>query len=568
MSEDDAATGGIADGIAVVGLACRVPGADDVARLWRNVVAGVDSVRRLSPEDVAAAGGPVGDPSWVPAFGVLDDLEGFDADLFGYPAPEAALLDPQHRLFLEVAWWALEDAGCDPARSEAQIGVFAGCATNRYLRHHLLGNPALRPAGALAEDWDDLLVGGTCDYLPTRVAYALGLTGPAVAVQTACSSSLVAVCQAAQSLLDYRCDVAVAGGAAVVSTRQAGYRHRVGGTLAEDGVCRPFDAGGTGQVFGNGAGAVVLKRLADAHADGDRVHAVLPGWAVNNDGAARAGLLLPGVSGQAAVVAEALAATGWTAADLGYVEAHGSGTPVGDAIEVDALRRAFAGSSPRDGAWVLGSVKANLGNLDAAAGVVGLVKAVLAVRDGVLPPTPHFTRGHPEVNLAAGPFEVLTTAREWAGPRRAGVSSFGLGGTNAHVLVEQAAQPAPAAVGPEWTVLALSAADDGALTDLARRLATHLREGHVTVRDAAHTLATGRRALPRRAAVTCRDIDDTIAALTEIAEDRVPELDGPAPLREAARTWLTGGPAPDLPGRRVSLPGYPFRRVRHWIEPH
>ncbi len=242
----------------------------------------------------------------------------------------------------------------------------------------------------------------------------------------------------------------------------------------------------------------------------------VPGWAVNNDGAARAGLLLPGVSGQAAAVAEALAAAGWDPADVGYLEGHGSGTPVGDAIEVDALRRAFAGSGPRGRACVLGSVKANLGNLDAAAGVVGLVKTVLAVREGVLPPTPHFTRGHPEVNLAAGPFEVLTSCRDWPGPRRAGVSSFGLGGTNAHVLVSPADPRPPDPNGPEWTMLVLSAADDHALTGLAGRLAAHLREGHATVRDTAHTLATGRKPLPRRAAVTCQDTNDAIAGLTDI----------------------------------------------------
>jgi acyl transferase domain-containing protein len=550
------------DAIAVVGMACRVPGAADVRGLWRNVLAGVDSIRRLPP---------TGDPSWVPAFGALEDLEGFDADLFGYSAADAALLDPQHRLFLEVAWWALEDAGRDPAREESQIGVFAGCAANRYLRHHLLGNPAVRPAGGRAEDWDDLLVGGTCDYLPARVAYALGLTGPAVAVQTACSSSLVAVCQAAQSLLDFRCDLAVAGGAAVVSTTQEGYRHRTGGTLAADGVCRPFDAAATGQVFGNGAGAVVLKRLADAEADGDEVHAVLPGWAVNNDGAARAGLLMPGVSGQAAAVAEALAAAGWDPAGVGYVEAHGSGTPVGDTIEVDALRRAFADSGPRTTGCVLGSLKANTGNLDAAAGVLGLIKTVVVVREGMLPPTPHFTAAHPESRLPDGPFEVLTTARTWPGPRRAGVSSFGLGGTNAHVLVEQAAPrpaaaPAPAPA-PGWTVLALSAAHPSALADLATGLATHLHENPAALPDTAHTLSTGRRQLPHRAAVPCPDPATAITALTALAAGNPPPLDGPGPLLSAARTWLDGGPPPTLPGRRTALPGYPFRRVRHWIEP-
>ncbi|WP_155373802.1 beta-ketoacyl [acyl carrier protein] synthase domain-containing protein [Catellatospora vulcania] len=429
MSEDDL--------IAVVGMACRVPGAPDVATLWRNLLDGVDAVRRSTPAELVAAGLPV-DGTYVPAFGRLDALEDFDAARFGYTDAEAALLDPQHRIFLESAWHALEDAGLDPARGQtAPIGVFAGCGVNRYLRHHLLGNPAVKTAGPLPDDWDDALAGGTCDYLPTRVAYALGLTGPAVAVQTACSSSLVAVCQAAQSLLDFRCDVALAGGAAVVSTGQLGYRHRPGGTWAADGVCRPYDADATGQVFGNGGGAVVLKRLPDAVADGDHVYGVLAGWAVNNDGAARAGFSVPGVAGQAAVVAEALAAADWDAGSVGFVEGHGSGTAVGDAIEIEALTRAFRASGGRAGHCVLGSMKPNTGNLDAAAGVLGLIKAVLAVRDGMIPPTLHFRRPHPDVDLAASPFTVAAELRTWSGARRAGVSSFGLGGTNAHVLVTQ-----------------------------------------------------------------------------------------------------------------------------------
>jgi len=530
------------DAVAVIGLACRVPGADDVPRFWRNVVDGVDSVRRPSTPS----------PSWVPAFGALDALEDFDAALFGYSARDAALLDPQHRLFLEVAWWTLEDAGYDPAREEAQFGVFAGCAANRYLRHHLLGNPAVPTAGPLPEDWDDVLVGGTCDYLPLRVAYALDLAGPAVAVQTACSSSLVAVCQAAQSLLDFRCDVAIAGGAAVVSTGQTGYRPTA--TLSPTGVCRPYDGAADGQVLGNGAGAVVLKRLPDAQADGDHIHAVLPGWAVTNDGAARAGLLVPGVSGQAAAVAEAMAAAAWSPDTVGYVEGHGSGTPIGDALEIEALTLAYEGEA----ACALGSVKANLGNLDAAAGVVGLIKTVLAVRDAVLPPTPHVT------TAASSPFEVLTTARSWAGHRRAGVSSFGLGGTNAHVLVEQPPPRAPSPVAP-WALLALSTADPKALRTLATRLAAHLDETPDSLWDTAHTLARGRRPLPHRAAVLCRTAGAAVTALTEIATGADSAPSGPEPLLSAARAWLAGGPSPDLPGHRVPVPGYPFQRTRHWI---
>ncbi|MFE9694026.1 beta-ketoacyl synthase N-terminal-like domain-containing protein [Micromonospora sp. NPDC005806] len=561
------------DRIAIIGLACRVPGADGPTEFWANLTAGVDSVRRFSVPDLTVAGLPpetASDPGFVPAFGQLAGLTDFDAALFGYPAADAARLDPQHRLFLEVAWWALEDAGYARPDPETQVGVFAGCAANRYLRHHLLGNPAVQPAGGLMEDWDDALAGSTSDYLPSRVAYALDLTGPAVAVQTACSSSLVSVCQAAQSLLDYRCDLALAGGAAVVSTRQVGYRHRPGGTLAADGVCRPYDADASGQVFGNGAGAVLLKRLADAIEDDDHIYGVLAGWAVNNDGADRAGFTAPGVAGQAAVVAEALAAAGWQAGDVGFVEGHGSGTAVGDALEIQALTRAFRMHTDRSGYCVLGSVKSGVGNLDAAAGVVGLIKAVLAVRHGVIPGTVHFRRAHRDVDLAATPFLVTTGEQKWAGPRRAGVSSFGLGGTNAHVLVEEAPVRPAAGAGPRWVLLPLSAGDPRALRQLAGRLAEHVDAGGSPA-DAAYTLTVGRRRLPYRAAVVARGRSEAVAALRSLADGRDPDLavpaDAPAELRDRAAEWRRGGEVPAPDGRRVPLPGYPFQRDRHWIEP-
>ncbi len=557
------------DRIAIVGLAARVPGAADVGEFWRNICAGVDSVRRFTPAEVAGAGVDPDEPQWVPAYGHLDGLTDFDATLFAYGDEEAALLDPQHRLFLELAWWALEDAGYDPARSDAQIGVFAGCGANRYLRYHVFGNPVVAGGGLLDEDWDDLLAGGTCDYLPTRVAYALGLTGPAVAVQTACSSSLVAVGQAAQSLLDYRCDLAVAGGVAVVSTRQVGYRHRPGGTLAVDGVCRPYDAAATGQVFGNGGGAVVLKRLADAVSDADHIHAVIAGWAVNNDGANRAGFSVPGVVGQAAVVAEALASAGWDAADVGFVEGHGTGTPMGDAIEVEALTRAFRSAADRPGRCTLGSVKANVGNLDAGAGVVGLIKAALAVRDRVIPPTLHFSAANPELELASGPFTVDPDRRVFEGAPRAAVSSFGLGGTNAHLLLEPGpVRPAAGdATGPE-TALALSAATPEALRELAGRLAGHLSGTPASpLADVAYTLSVGRRALACRTAVVGRDPAEVAAALAALSTGE----SGPAVpdgWLDAVSIWLSGGPAPAVTGRRVPLPGYPFQRRRHWIDPY
>ncbi|MFI9387348.1 polyketide synthase [Kutzneria sp. NPDC052558] len=405
----------VEDQIAVVGMACRVPGAPDVDTFWRNQLDGVDSIRR----------GPSADPNFVAAYGHLDGLTDFDAEFFGYSEEEAVLIDPQHRLFLEAAHSALVDAG-HRADGRALVGVYTGIGANRYFLGHVLGRLA---------DWEAAIPGSTPDYLPARVAYKLDLSGPAVAVQTACSSSLVAVCQAAQALLDYRCDLAVAGGAAVASTRQDGYRRTQGDSLSSDGFCRPFDATATGMVFGNGAGAVVLKRLPDAIADGDGVLAVLPGWAVNNDGAARAGFFAPNLAGQTRVVTEALAAAELDADTIGLVEAHGTGTLVGDAIEVAALTKAFG----RNGSCALRSAKSAIGNLDAAAGVVGLIRAICSVRDGLIPPQLHFATLNPE--LDAGPFTIDSYTTKWADePRRAGVSSFGLGGTNAHVIVEQAAR--------------------------------------------------------------------------------------------------------------------------------
>jgi len=415
------------DTIAVVGMACRVPGAPDVSTFWRNQLDGVDSVRRSSAVDSAL----LAEPHFVPAYGHLDGLTDFDADHFGYSDDEAARIDPQQRLFLEVAATALADAGHDAARG-ATVGVFAGAAANRYFLFHLLGHLP-------REEWEDAIPGSTPDFMPSRVAYKLGLSGPAVAVQTACSSSLVAVCEAAQNLLDFRCDVAIAGGAAVISTEQTGYRYRPGGALSADGTCRALDAAANGMVFGNGAGAVVLKRLADAIDDGDHVDAVLRGWAVNNDGARRAGFTAPGRDGQAAVVVEALAGGDLAAETIGMVETHGSGTVVGDALEVAALTRAFRTGAT--GFCALGSAKTNVGNLDAAAGVVGLIKSVCAVREGLIPPLLHFTTPNPEID-PTGPFYVNTELAKWSeghAVRRAGVSSFGLGGTNAHVIVEQAA---------------------------------------------------------------------------------------------------------------------------------
>lgn len=387
------------DEIALIGVAGRFPGAAEVEELWQNLLDGVD-----------CAGKPV------------EGVEDFDAERFGFDPAEAARTDPQQRLFLETAWRAFEDAGYDPESlpSTMSTGVFASASANQYLLCNLLPHGTEPPPYQLP------------DYLPAQVAYRLGLTGPAMAVQTACSGSLVAVCQAAQSLADFRCDMAIAGGSNVALPQ---YRYDPA-LVSDDGCCRAFDAEGQGTGFATGTGAVILRRLADAEADGDRIYAVLRGWAVTNDGARRAGFAAPGIQGQSAAIAEALAVAELEPTDVGYIEAHGSGTVLGDAIEVAALRRVYTELDHR--VW-LGSIKTSIGHLDAASGVVGLIKAALAVQRAQVPANLHFAEPNPQIEF--GPLAVPTATCEWpvSGERIAGVSAFGLGGTNAHVVLAQPA---------------------------------------------------------------------------------------------------------------------------------
>lgn len=565
------------DDIAIIGLACRLPGAEDVAALWRALVAGTCAIRTWSEEELRAAGIPehvLCDAAYVRAAGHLDGFDRFDAEFFGVSAREAELMDPQHRLFLEVAWAAFEDAGCDVGRCAGSTGVFAGAGVNRYFLFNLYRNPRAGLAASSDDREGQLLTGASADHLPTRVSHRLGLSGPSVAVQSACSSSLVAVCLAAQSLRDYRCDLALAGGTSLAATRPCGYRQDGACATVPDGRCYAFDARACGAAPATGAAAVVLKRLEDALADGDPVHAVIRGWAVNNDGAGRAGYAVPGAAGQAAVVAEALSAASVEAASVGYVEAHGSGTLAGDAIEVDALSRAFRRSGPGTGWCALGSVKTNLGNLDAASGVAGLLRAVLAVRHGLIPPSPHFQRPNPEIDLDRSPFFVNTEPLPWpASPRRAGVSSFGLGGTNAHVVLEQAPPAEPSSASRPDQLLVLSARTPAALAASAERLRRHLEAcGASPLADVAYTLALGRREFACRAALVCRDAGQAVAALAgpALAASALPADE---PLAALGRRWVRGEDV-DWAGLfagqrrlRVPLPTYPFERRRHWIEP-
>lgn len=501
--------------IAVVGMACRFPGAADVETFWRNLRDGVESISRFSPAQLIAAGVPaeaVRDSHYVPAAGVLDDIDRFDAEFFGATPREAALLDPQQRLFLECAWEALEIAGCDSERFDGRIAVFGGVGMSSYRMRNLAGADALPNVSRL-----QIELSTDKDYLATRASYKLNLRGPSMTVQTACSTSLTAVQLACQSLLVQQADMALAGGGTVSVPQEEGYWYEEGSIMSPDGHCRAFDVEARGTVPGCGVGVVALKRLEDALANGDSVLAVIRAAAVNNDGAHRVGFTAPSLEGQAEVIAEAHALAGVDPRTITYVEAHGTGTPVGDPIEVRALTRAFRLATSERGFCALGSVKTNVGHLDAAAGVAGLIKAVLALRHGEIPPTLHFNRPNPACELEDSPFFVNGELRSWpvnGAPRRAGVSSFGLGGTNVHVVLEEAPPPPPAPAGRPGSLLVLSARSLPALDRATANLAEHLRaHPELELADVAHTLQVGRRQFEQRRALVCRDRDRALAAL-------------------------------------------------------
>ena len=520
--------------IAIVGMDGRFPGAPDIAAYWRDICAGRSGIERLDDAALDVAGVDRrrrNHPGFVPVAARLADVELFDAEFFGIGAREAQALDPQHRLLLEGARNALESAGYDPRRVDGEVGVFFGVSPSQYLQHHLLPRPDVM--ASLGDDY--VVFGNHASYASTRVAHAFGLRGPVLSLDTACSSSLVAVHLACKALLNFECDMALAGGVQVNPPQQAGYVHQPGAFTAPDGVCRSFDAGAQGTVFGSGMGVVALKRLEGARRDGDTVIAIIRGSAVNNDGADKLGFTAPGVDGQTAVIEKALMFAGVGADTIGYVEAHGTGTPLGDPIEIAALTAAYRADTARSAFCAIGSAKPSIGHLETAAGVAGLIKAALALHHRILPLSLHFERPNPEIDFDSSPFFVNTQTRPWesAGrPRRAAVSSFGIGGTNAHVILEEA----PADIDndeadqlrPTRQLLVWSARDEQALDDATRRLAEHLRaHPGQSLADVAHTLQRGREPFVCRRTLVCRDRADALAALEDphaaIATGRSPE---------------------------------------------
>jgi nonribosomal peptide synthetase protein BlmVIII len=493
--------------IAIIGMAGRFPGAPDVATLWRNLLGRTESITRFTADDLIGLGRDPAlafQPGFVGAEGVLDDIETFDAGFFGYSPREASVMDPQHRLSLETAWHAFEDAGSDPARSRGPVGVFFSAALSSYLIRNLVPNREL----AASVGGVPLLVHNDKDFAATTIAHKLGLHGPALAVGTACSSSLVAVHLACQSLRGWECDLALAGGVSLQVPPMQGYVHDGEGIYSPDGRCRPFDAAAAGTVGGSGVGMVLLKRLDDALSDGDRIHAVILGTAVNNDGGASLGYTAPNVEGQLAAIAEAQAVAGVPADTIGMVEAHGTGTPLGDAVEVEALTQAFRRATARTRFCALGSLKANIGHLDAAAGVAGLIKAALAVRHGLIPGHPSFQQPSSLIALDTTPFYVSPETVAWdpeGTPRRAGVSSFGIGGTNAHVVIEQPPPHRREHPPRPWQLLFLSGRSPGAARSAAVALADRVGElAPEETEEVSFTLAS-RPGLPYRQAVVCRD---------------------------------------------------------------
>ncbi|MHB2147702.1 type I polyketide synthase [Calditrichota bacterium LG25] len=503
--------------IAIVGMAGKFPGAETIEEFWQLLKEGKEAIRFFTEEELQEAGVDaqlIKDPNYVPARGIIKDEDKFDASFFDFFPREAEVMDPQHRLFLEIAWHALEDAGYTAETFEGLIGVFAGVSMNTYIYSYLLN----RKGNISGAEGYQLSIGNDKDFLTTRVSYKLGLTGPSVDVQTACSTSLVATHIACLNLLNYNCDMALAGGVSITIPQKQGYLYQEGMILSKDGHCRAFDAKASGTVSGNGAGIVVLKRLEDALKDGDHIYAIIKGSAFNNDGANRIGYTAPSVDGQSQVIANAQIVANVTPETITYIETHGTGTSLGDPIEIKALTQVFREQTDRKQFCAIGSVKTNIGHLDAAAGVAGLIKATLALHHKQIPPSLHFEKPNPQIDFENSPFYVNTKLRDWqtenGAPRRAGVSSFGIGGTNVHAVLEEAPQVRPSDPARPYQLLLFSAKSKEALDRLTQKYVEFFKNNpQVNLADVAYTLQTGRTPLLKRRALVCQSVQQALEIL-------------------------------------------------------
>lgn len=508
--------------VAIVGMAGRFPNAKNVDEFWNNLCAGTECIEFFSDKELEEAGVPSDiyrSENYVAAAATLEGCDQFDATLFKYTPREAALIDPQQRVFLESAWHALEHAGHTADQFSGRIGVYAGAAMNTYA-FNFMSNRSMNSAADLFQS----VIGNDKDYLSTRVAYKMNLEGPAVTVQTACSSSLTAVHMATQALLTDECDMALAGGVSVKVPQKSGYFYQKGMIFSKDGRCRAFAENAEGCLFGSGVGIVVLRRLRDAVDDGDQILAVVRGSSVTNDGADKVGFTAPSVEGQSRTIAEALAIAGVRCEEVSYVEAHGTGTPLGDPVEIEALSNVFKASTDKTGFCAIGSVKTNVGHLDAAAGITGFMKTVLMLHHRQLVPSLNYEKPNPHIDFPKTPFFVNTETRPWdsKGNRIAGVSSFGIGGTNAHVVLEewvpattQSSDGTDQSKELGWQILPVSAASENALNELTRQVGELLSETDSELANVAFTLQCGRQRLNhRRFAVVEQRADAAKALLT------------------------------------------------------
>ncbi len=570
--------------IAVIGMSARVPGARNLDEFWTNLCKGKESITHFSDQEIIAEGvAPelLKKPEYVKAWGVLEDADKFDGQFFGFNPREAEILDPQQRIFLEEAWKAIEDAGCDSERFNGAIGTFASVGMNTYIKY-------------LSEDSDygnvannyQIMINNDKDFLATRVAYKLNLEGPGITVQTACSSSMVAVHLACRSLLNKECDMALAGGVSIRFPQKTGYLYQEGMILSPDGHCRAFDEKAQGTVGGNGAGVVVLKRLEDAIAQGDNICAVIKATAVNNDGSLKVGYTAPRIEGEAAVIAKAQELAGVSPETITYIEAHGTGTPLGDPIEIEALEKVFSEKTDKKNYCAIGSVKTNIGHLDAASGVIGLIKTVLALKNAKIPPSINFNKPNPKCNFKDGHFYVNAKLSEWKTdgiPRRAGVSSFGIGGTNAHAVLEEAPSKRKVTPVKSRNLLIFSAKTPSALKKITLNFALHLKENpNIDMNDAAYTLKLGRREFEYRCLLVCDTREEAIEAIENdkliyaghIKKDISynPEKLKEYTEEELGIFWLQGEKIDWISlyeGKnrsKISLPVYPFEGQSFWAK--
>ncbi|HRR25004.1 MAG TPA: type I polyketide synthase, partial [Bacteroidia bacterium] len=524
----------VEDGIAVIGMAGRFPGANNVDEFWKNIVEGKETISFFKKHELdnAVPDEDKNDENYVAVRGIIEDADKFDAPFFNINPRLAEVTDPQQRIFLQVAWEAIENAGYAPDKYNGLIGVFAGMGNNTYFPNNVFHNKeAINRVGSF-----QTMTANEKDYIATRIAYEFNTKGPAVSVHTACSTSLTAVTLAYESLLNHECDMALAGGVAITVPVNSGHVYNEGGMFSKDGHTRAFDAGANGTVFSDGAGAVILKRYKDAIKDGDEIYAVIRGAALNNDGSEKASFTAPSIEGQAAVIAMAQAKAGVSPDSISYIETHGTATPLGDPIEIEALTQAFRSKTDKKQFCAVGSVKTNIGHLTPAAGVAGLIKTCLALKNKILPASLNYSKANPAIDFEASPFYVNSTLKIWTTengePLRAGISSFGVGGTNAHVVVEEAPQKVESGIARKKHLFLLSGRTKDALDLQTKNLQSFLEKNpNLNLADIAYTLQTGRKYFNHRRIISGGDVQEIIATLQQAN-----------PKKTAARELITGSP--------------------------